>query len=57
MCFFVFFLQLVGQRYSLKAVRAPEQGTEENYILQTEPTREHEAISGTNRLLCAMAIL
>ena len=51
------FLQPVGQRYPLQAVRTPEQGTEENYILQREPTREHEAFSGTNRLLCAMAIL
>ena len=26
---------------------------EENYSLQTEPTREHKALSGTDSILCA----
>ena len=47
------FLQLVGKRYPLKAVshtkkkKKKEVEEEDNYSLQTEPTREHKALSGT----------
>ena len=50
------FLQLVGERYPLKAVRTlkkKEVEEEENYSLQTEPTWEHKALSGTDSILCA----
>ena len=62
------FLQLVGKRYPLKAVRTLEKKKkkkkkkkkgekevekEENYFLQTEPTWEHKALSGTDSFLCA----
>ena len=52
----VYFLQLVGKRYPLKAVRTlkkkeVEEG--ENYSLQTEATWEHKALSGTDSILCA----
>ena len=61
----VCFLQLVGKRYPLKAVRTlgkrknkggrgMEEGeAEENYSLQTEPSWEHKAFSGTISILCA----
>ena len=43
----VCFLQLVGKQYPLKAVlhtkKKKEVEEEENYSLQTEPTREHKA--------------
>ena len=51
------FFQPVGKRYPLKAVRAlkkkKEVEEEENYSLQTEPTWEHKALSGTDSVLCA----
>ena len=52
------FLQLVGKRYPLKAVRTlkrkkKEVEEEENYSLQTEPTWEQKALSGTDSVLCA----
>ena len=65
------FLQLVGKRYPLKAVRTQKKTKnpqtnkkkkkkeerkveeEENYSLQTEPTWEHKALSGTDSILCA----
>ena len=51
----------MGKRYPLKAVRTlkkkeEEEGEveeEENYSLQTEPTWEHKALSGTDSILCA----
>ena len=59
----VCFLQLVGKQYPLKAVshtkkkekkrKKEEVEEEENYSLQTEPTWEHKALSGTDSILCA----
>ena len=52
----VCFLQLVGKRYRLKAVctrKKKEVEEEENYSLETEPTREHKALSGTDSTPCA----
>ena len=52
----VCFLQLVDKRYPLKAVRTrkkKEVEEEENYSLQTEPTWEHKALSGTDSILRA----
>ncbi|WP_419595397.1 hypothetical protein, partial [Thiolapillus sp.] len=53
----VCFLQLVGKQYPLKAVshtkKKKEVEEEENYSLQTEPTWEHKALSGTDSILCA----
>ena len=52
------FLQLVGKRYPLKAVRTLKKKKkkveeEENYSLRTEHTLEHKALSGTDSILCA----
>ena len=50
----------MGKRYPLKAVctlrereREREEEEEEDYSLQTEPTWEHKALSGTDSILCA----
>ena len=55
----------MGKQYHLKAVRTLEGGKKEveeeegeaeeegNYSLQTEPTWEHKALSGTDSILCA----
>ena len=57
----------MDKRYPLKAVRTlkkkkkkkrkkekkEEVEEEENYSLQTEPTWEHKALSGTDSILCA----
>ena len=59
------FQQLVGKRYPLKAVRTlekkgggggssrrrEEKGNDS--LIQTEPTQEHTALSGTDSILCA----
>ena len=54
----VCFLQLVGKRHPLKAVRTLEKKKgeaeeEENYSLHTEPTWDHEALCETDSILCA----
>ena len=47
----------MGKQYPLKAVshtkKKKEVEEEENDSLQTEPTWEHKALSGTDSILCA----
>ena len=47
----------MGKRYPVKAVshtkKEKEVEEEENYSLQTEPSWEHKAPSGTDSILCA----
>ena len=47
----------MGKQYPLKAVshtkKKKEVEEEENYYPQTEPTREHKALSGIDSILCA----
>ena len=55
----VSFSQLVAKRYPVKAVRTLEKKgeaeEEENYFLQTEPTWEHKALSGTDSFLSSLS--
>ena len=46
----VCFLQLVGKEYPLKTVRTLEK--KKSIPLQTEPTWEHKALSGTDSVIC-----
>ena len=48
----------MGKQYPLKAVRTLGEKKEEveedvNYSLETEPTWDHKALSGTDSVLCA----